>query len=50
MASEHHVEVLEVAQPKSRLNLVEHLWTDLKIAVHSRSPSNLRELEKICKE
>ncbi|CDQ97700.1 unnamed protein product [Oncorhynchus mykiss] len=28
------------------LNLISHLWTDLKIAVQRRSPSNLIELEK----
>ena len=27
-----------------------HLWRDLKIAVHGRSPSNLTELERICRE
>ena len=32
------------------LNLVEHLWRDLKIAVQRRSPSNLTELERICRE
>ncbi|KAK6293211.1 hypothetical protein J4Q44_G00367120 [Coregonus suidteri] len=32
------------------LNLIEHLWRDLKIAVQRRSPSNLTELERICRE
>ncbi|CDQ99147.1 unnamed protein product [Oncorhynchus mykiss] len=32
------------------LNLIEHLWRDLKIAVQQRSPSNLTELERICRE
>ncbi len=27
-----------------------HLWRDLKMAVHQRLPSNLTELERICKE
>jgi hypothetical protein len=27
-----------------------HLWRDLKIAVQQRSPSNLTELERICRE
>ena len=31
-------------------NPIEHLCRDLKIAVQQRSPSNLTELEKICKE
>ncbi len=30
--------------------LTEHLWRDLKMAVHQRLPSNLTELERICKE
>ncbi len=32
------------------LNPTKHLWRDLKMAVHRRSPSNLTELERICKE
>ena len=32
------------------LNLIEHLWRDLKIAVQRHSPSNLTELERICRE
>ena len=32
------------------LNPIEHLWRDLKIAVQQRSPFNLTELERICKE
>jgi hypothetical protein len=32
------------------LNLIEHLWRDLKIAVQKCSPSNLTELERICRE
>uniref|UniRef100_A0AAZ3QDF4 Tc1-like transposase DDE domain-containing protein n=1 Tax=Oncorhynchus tshawytscha TaxID=74940 RepID=A0AAZ3QDF4_ONCTS len=32
------------------LNPIEHLWRDLKIAVQRRSPSNLTELERICRE
>uniref|UniRef100_A0A673M0N2 Neuron navigator 2-like n=1 Tax=Sinocyclocheilus rhinocerous TaxID=307959 RepID=A0A673M0N2_9TELE len=31
------------------LNSIEHLWRDLKMAVHQRLPSNLTELEWICK-
>ena len=27
-----------------------HLWSDLKIAVKRSSPSNLTELERICRE
>jgi len=32
------------------LNPIEHLWRDLKMAVHQCLPSNLTELERICKE
>ena len=32
------------------LNPIEHLWRDLKIAVLRHSPSNLTELERICRE
>ena len=32
------------------LNLIEHLWRDLKIAVQRHSPSNLTELERIYRE
>jgi hypothetical protein len=32
------------------LNLIEHLWRDLKIAVQRRFPSNLIELERICRK
>ena len=32
------------------LNQIEHLWRALKIAVEGCSPSNLTELEKICRE
>jgi transposase len=32
------------------LNPIEHLWRALKIAVQRGSPSNLTELERICRE
>jgi hypothetical protein len=38
-----------VAQPEPGLE-PEHLWRDLVIAVQQRSPSNLTELEMICRE
>ncbi len=34
----------------SDLNPIEHLWRDLKMAVHWWSQSNLTDLERICKE
>uniref|UniRef100_A0A4W5N700 Tc1-like transposase DDE domain-containing protein n=1 Tax=Hucho hucho TaxID=62062 RepID=A0A4W5N700_9TELE len=42
--------VLEWPSQIPDLNLIEHLWRDLKIAVQQRSPSNLKELERICRE
>uniref|UniRef100_A0A9J8B873 Tc1-like transposase DDE domain-containing protein n=1 Tax=Cyprinus carpio carpio TaxID=630221 RepID=A0A9J8B873_CYPCA len=44
------VTVLEWPSQSPDLNPIEHLWRDLKMAVHQRLPSNLTELEKICKE
>ena len=42
--------VLEWPSQRPDLNPIEHLWRDLKIAVQRRSPSNLTELERICRE
>ena len=36
--------------PSPDLNPIEYLWRDLKIAVQRRSPFNLAELERICRE
>ncbi len=44
------VTVLEWSSQSPDLNPIEHLWRDLKMAVHQRLPSNLTELERICKE
>uniref|UniRef100_A0A3Q3SGG7 Tc1-like transposase DDE domain-containing protein n=1 Tax=Mastacembelus armatus TaxID=205130 RepID=A0A3Q3SGG7_9TELE len=44
------VTVLDWPSQSPDLNPIEHLWRDLKMAVHQRSPSNLTELERICKE
>ncbi|KAL0184889.1 hypothetical protein M9458_020585 [Cirrhinus mrigala] len=44
------VTVLEWPSRSPDLNPVEHLWRDLKMAVHQHLPSNLTELERICKE
>ncbi len=44
------VTVLEWPSQSPELNPIEHLWRDLKMAVHQRLPSNLTELERICKE
>ncbi len=42
------VTVLEWPSQSPDLNPIEHLWRDLKMAVHQRLPSNLTELERIC--
>ncbi len=44
------VTVLEWPSQSPDLNPIEHIWRDLKMAVHQRLPSNLTELERICKE
>ncbi len=44
------VTVLEWPSKSPDLNPIEHLWRDLKMSVHQRLPSNLTELERICKE
>uniref|UniRef100_A0AAZ3Q191 Tc1-like transposase DDE domain-containing protein n=1 Tax=Oncorhynchus tshawytscha TaxID=74940 RepID=A0AAZ3Q191_ONCTS len=41
--------VLEWPSQSLNLNPIEHLWRDLKIAVQRHSPSNLTELERICR-
>ncbi|XP_058043817.1 uncharacterized protein LOC131200689 isoform X2 [Ahaetulla prasina] len=43
-------EQLNVGNVDWRKSCLEHLWRDLKIAVHQQLPFNLTELEKICKE
>ena len=42
--------VLEWPSQIPDLNPIEHLWRDLKIAVQQRFTSNLKELERICRE
>ena len=42
--------VLERPSQSPDLNLIEHLWRDLKIAVQQCFLSNLTELERICRE
>ena len=42
--------VLEWPSQSLDLNPIEHLWRDLKITVQQCSPSNLTELERICRE
>ncbi len=47
---DNSVNVLEWPSQRPDLNPIEHLWRDLKMAVHRQSPFNLTELERICKE
>lgn len=47
---DNSVNVLEWPSQSPDWNLMEHLWRDLKMAVHRRFPSNLMELERCCKE
>ena len=42
--------VLEWPSPCPDLNMIEHLWRELKIAVQQHSPSNLTELARISRE
>ncbi|KAG2466400.1 TCB1 transposase, partial [Polypterus senegalus] len=42
--------VLEWPSQSPDLNQIEHLWRDLKMAVHRYFPSSLMELERCCKE
>ena len=46
----NNVKVHEWPSQSRDLNPIENLWKDFKIAVHRHSPSNLTELEQICKE
>ncbi len=47
---DNSVNVLEWPSQSPDLNPIEHLWRDLKMAVHQCSPSNLMELERSWKE
>ena len=42
--------VLEWPSQSPDFNPIEHFWRDLTIAVQRRSPSNLTELERVCRE
>ncbi|KAG2456924.1 TC1A transposase, partial [Polypterus senegalus] len=47
---DNSVNVLEWPSQSPDLNPIEHLWRNLKMAVHRRFPFNLMELERCCKE
>ena len=40
------IKVLQWPSQSLDLNPIEHLWRDLKIAVHKRKPTNLAQLEQ----
>uniref|UniRef100_A0AAY5JVT3 Tc1-like transposase DDE domain-containing protein n=1 Tax=Esox lucius TaxID=8010 RepID=A0AAY5JVT3_ESOLU len=46
----HQISVLEWPSQSPDLNPIEHLWGDLKRALHRRCPRNLTDLEHFCKE
>ena len=45
-----HLNVLEWPSQSPDVIPIENLWYDLKIAVHQRNPSNVKELEQFCLE
>ncbi|KAF7656539.1 hypothetical protein LDENG_00039920, partial [Lucifuga dentata] len=47
---DNSVKVLEWPRESPDLNPIEHLWRELKMAVHRLGPSNLKELETICRD
>uniref|UniRef100_A0A8C5GAF3 SLIT-ROBO Rho GTPase-activating protein 3 n=1 Tax=Gouania willdenowi TaxID=441366 RepID=A0A8C5GAF3_GOUWI len=47
---QNKTEALEWPSQSPDVNLIEHLWGDLKRAVHRRCPRNLSDLERFCKE
>ncbi|KAG2468538.1 TCB1 transposase, partial [Polypterus senegalus] len=47
---DNSVNVLEWPSQSPDLNPIEHLWRDLKMAVHRHFSSNLMELERCCKD
>ena len=47
---DNSVNVLQCPRQSPGLNPTEHCWSDLKMAGHRWSPSNLTALEKICRE
>ena len=48
--TDNKVMVLEWPSQSPDLNLVEHLWAELKKCVRSRRPTNLTQLHQLCQE
>lgn len=46
----HSVNVLKMQDQSPDLNVIEHLWRDMKMAVHRCSPCNLVEQSSFCKD
>ncbi len=47
---EDSVNILEWSSQSHDLNPIKHLWSNLKISVYRQPPSNLTELERVCRE
>ena len=45
-----HIKVMELPSQSSDPNPLENLWSGLKIRVAQQQPTNLKDLERICKE
>lgn len=46
----NHMKVMEWPSQSPDLNPIENLWRELKVRVAKRQPTNLPDLERICKE
>lgn len=46
----NHIKVMEWPSQSPDLNPIENLWRELKVRVAKRQPTNLNDLERICKE
>ncbi|CDQ63325.1 unnamed protein product [Oncorhynchus mykiss] len=47
---DNKVKVLEWPSQSPDLNLIEHLWAELKKRVRARRPTNLTQLHQLCQE